>query len=152
MPGGLGRARPGRADRLAGTDAAAGKSRGPPTAHRQYPSPVASTLGLAGHDTDGLAVLAGLYRLRLVATLLIERGYDDAEAGWMMAASVMVQLISALVAPWLARLGRDQRPALLLLLLMVASGLTLLLIGPSHGVGLASPCWASVRAAASAWR
>ncbi|SEM26669.1 MFS transporter, CP family, cyanate transporter [Halomonas caseinilytica] len=72
-------------------------------------------------------------------TLLIERGYDDAEAGWMMAASVMVQLISALVAPWLARLGRDQRPALLLLLLMVASGLTLLLIGPEpwRWVGIA---------------
>ncbi|MDN3526553.1 MFS transporter [Halomonas sabkhae] len=63
-------------------------------------------------------------------SLLIERGYDDARAGWMMAASVMVQLVSALAAPWLARLGRDQRPALLLMLSMVATGLSVLLVGP----------------------
>ncbi len=36
-------------------------------------------------------------------TLLQARGYSEAEAGWMMGASVMVQLISALGAPWLAR-------------------------------------------------
>ncbi|WP_163557295.1 MFS transporter [Halomonas sp. NO4] len=63
-------------------------------------------------------------------TLLQARGYSDVQAGWMMAASVMVQLVSALGAPWLARLGRDQRPALLLVLGSVAAGLWLLLLGP----------------------
>ncbi|PMR82526.1 MFS transporter [Halomonas urumqiensis] len=63
-------------------------------------------------------------------TLLIERGYSEAQAGWMMGASVMVQLISALSAPWLARLGRDQRPALLIVLGLIASGFWLLLQGP----------------------
>ncbi|MGQ4877065.1 CynX/NimT family MFS transporter [Billgrantia sp. LNSP4103-1] len=60
-------------------------------------------------------------------TLLQSRGYSEAEAGWMMGASVMVQLISALGAPWLARLSRDQRPALLLVLGCVGAGLWLLL-------------------------
>ncbi|MGR2737196.1 MFS transporter [Billgrantia sp. Q4P2] len=60
-------------------------------------------------------------------TLLQARGYSEAEAGWMMGASVMVQLISALGAPWLARFSRDQRPALLLVLGCVGGGLWLLL-------------------------
>ncbi|QOR38722.1 MFS transporter [Billgrantia diversa] len=60
-------------------------------------------------------------------TLLQARGYSEAEAGWMMGASVMVQLVSALGAPWLARFARDQRPALLLVLGCVAAGLWLLL-------------------------
>ncbi|MCC5883644.1 MAG: MFS transporter [Halomonas sp.] len=60
-------------------------------------------------------------------TLLQARGYSEAEAGWMMGASVMVQLISALGAPWLARFSRDQRPALLLVMACVGSGLWLLL-------------------------
>ncbi|MFY0990203.1 MFS transporter [Halomonas sp. C05BenzN] len=63
-------------------------------------------------------------------TLLLARGYGEAEAGWMMGTSVMVQLVSALGAPWLARLGRDQRPALLLVLGCVAAGLWILLAGP----------------------
>lgn len=63
-------------------------------------------------------------------TLLAERGYSEAQAGWMMGASVMVQLISALAAPWLSRLGRDQRPALLIVLGLIATGFWLLLQGP----------------------
>ncbi|QFU01856.1 putative transporter YycB [Halomonas sp. THAF5a] len=64
-------------------------------------------------------------------TLLMARGYSEAEAGWMMGASVMVQLLSALAAPWLARLGRDQRPALLIVLALVAGGFWLLLQAPA---------------------
>ncbi|MFP4137004.1 MAG: MFS transporter [Halomonas sp.] len=63
-------------------------------------------------------------------TLLVQRGYGEAEAGWMMGASVMVQLPAALAAPWLARLGRDQRPALLCVLALAASGFLLLLQAP----------------------
>ncbi|CAM4037775.1 MFS transporter [Vreelandella rituensis] len=63
-------------------------------------------------------------------TLLIYRGYAEANAGWLMSISIMCQVFSALGAPWLARLGPDQRPALLLMLLCTAAGLWLLLIGP----------------------
>ncbi|USZ51657.1 MFS transporter [Halomonas sp. DN3] len=61
-------------------------------------------------------------------TLLMQRGIGEAEAGLLMGMSVMVQLISALLAPWLARFGRDQRPALLLVLASTASGLWILLM------------------------
>ncbi|WP_422102150.1 MFS transporter [Vreelandella sp.] len=63
-------------------------------------------------------------------TLLIERGYSEATAGWTMAVSIMCQLASALSAPWIARLSKDQRPALLLVLACTALGLALLLIAP----------------------
>ena len=63
-------------------------------------------------------------------TLLVDRGYDEASAGWTMAISIMCQLVSALGAPWLARMGSDQRPALLLVLFSTALGLWLLLIAP----------------------
>ncbi len=63
-------------------------------------------------------------------TLLLDRGYDEASAGWTMAVSIMCQLVSALGAPWLARMGRDQRPALLLVLLSTATGLWMLLVAP----------------------
>ncbi|MCH4813347.1 MFS transporter [Vreelandella neptunia] len=63
-------------------------------------------------------------------TLLVDRGYNEADAGWTMAVSIMCQLASALGAPWLARLGKDQRPALLLVLLSTAAGLWMLLIAP----------------------
>lgn len=63
-------------------------------------------------------------------TLLVYRGYDEAAAGWTMAISIMCQLVSALGAPWLARLTHDQRPALLLVLFSTALGLWMLLIAP----------------------
>lgn len=63
-------------------------------------------------------------------TLLVERGYNEADAGWTMAVSIMCQLASALGAPWLARMGRDQRPALLAVLFSTGIGLWMLLIAP----------------------
>lgn len=63
-------------------------------------------------------------------TLLVYRGYSEAAAGWTMAISIMCQLGAALAAPWLARLGKDQRPALLLVLFSTALGLWMLLIAP----------------------
>lgn len=63
--------------------------------------------------------------------LLQQRGASEALAGWMMAVSVFVQLFAALLAPWFARLFRDQRPTLLLMLGMTALGFTLLMLaGP----------------------
>lgn len=63
-------------------------------------------------------------------TLLVYRGYNEADAGWTMAVSIMCQLGAALAAPWLARMGHDQRPALLVVLLSTAIGIWMLLIAP----------------------
>ncbi|WP_206604753.1 MFS transporter [Kineobactrum sediminis] len=63
-------------------------------------------------------------------TLLQRRDIGEAEAGVLLGASVFVQLFSALGAPWLARLGRDERPALLLLLALIGAGFYCLLLGP----------------------
>jgi len=63
-------------------------------------------------------------------TLLHYRGISEMEAGWLLATTMLAQLFSALAAPWLARLGRDQRPALLLLFALTGAGLLLLLLGP----------------------
>ena len=62
--------------------------------------------------------------------LLQRRGVGEAEAGVLLGASVFVQLFAALGAPWLARLGRDQRPALVCLLLLIGIGFYCLLQGP----------------------
>lgn len=62
-------------------------------------------------------------------TLLVKQGYSESEAGWLMAASIMVQLISAMGAPWLARMSKDQRPAIMLVLSFTALGLVMLLLG-----------------------
>lgn len=71
-------------------------------------------------------------------TLLHYRGISEVEAGLLLATTMLAQLFSALAAPWLARLGQDQRPALLLLLTFTGTGLLLLLLGPL------SLKWASV--------
>ncbi|APX94962.1 MFS transporter [Halomonas sp. 1513] len=62
--------------------------------------------------------------------LMQRRGLSEGEAGWLLAMSVMSQLLAALAAPWLARLGRDQRLATLLLLGASAAGMLVLLLGP----------------------
>lgn len=64
-------------------------------------------------------------------TLLVKRGYSEGEAGWLMSLSVLTQLVSAIAAPWFARIHSDQRPALLLVLSLVGGGLWLLLAGPA---------------------
>ncbi|WP_447957828.1 MFS transporter [Vreelandella sp. EE7] len=63
-------------------------------------------------------------------TLLVYRGYSESEAGFTMAVSIICQLGSALSAPWLARLGRDQRPALFAMLTFTALGLFMLMVAP----------------------
>lgn len=62
-------------------------------------------------------------------TLLVRQGYSENEAGWLMGGSIMVQLISAMAAPWLARLSSDQRPALMAVFLLIGAGLLMLLLG-----------------------
>ncbi len=62
-------------------------------------------------------------------TLLVRQGYSESEAGWLMAASILAQLISALSAPWIARMSKDQRPALMLVVVLIGLGLWMLLLG-----------------------
>lgn len=62
--------------------------------------------------------------------LLQQRGLGEVEAGWLMAASVMSQVLIALLAPMIGRMGRDQRPAIVLLLSCTTVGLLGLMIGP----------------------
>lgn len=62
-------------------------------------------------------------------TLLVRQGYSESEAGWLMAASILTQLISAIAAPWFARMSKDQRPALIAVLSLVGIGLVMLLLG-----------------------
>ena len=67
-------------------------------------------------------------------SILISRGLTPAEAGLMMSASIMVQLPSALAAPWLATRGRDQRLAVVVLILLSLSGLFGCLYAPMSGI------------------
>ncbi len=64
-------------------------------------------------------------------TLLVRQGYSESEAGWLMGVSIMTQLISAITAPLLARMSKDQRPAIMLVLTLVGVGMLMLLLGPT---------------------
>ncbi|QIB67538.1 MFS transporter [Kineobactrum salinum] len=89
-------------------------------------SPLAWQVTLLMGSQSSLAYIA----FGWLPTLLQRRNVGEAEAGLLLAVSVFVQLFSALAAPWLARLGRDQRPMLLLLLSLVGVGFYCLLQGP----------------------
>lgn len=67
-------------------------------------------------------------------SMLIARGLSAADAGWVMSASIMVQLFSALTGPWLATRGRDQRPAIVVVMLMTLAGLFGCLYAPLGGL------------------
>ncbi|WP_374440256.1 CynX/NimT family MFS transporter [Pseudomonas panipatensis] len=67
-------------------------------------------------------------------SILIDRGLSPAEAGLVLSGSVLVQLFSALAAPWLATRGRDQRAMLALVLGLTLGGLLGFLYAPLEGV------------------
>lgn len=56
-------------------------------------------------------------------SILIGRGLTPTEAGLLLSGSIMVQLFSSLTAPWLATRGKDQRLAILLVMLLTLAGL-----------------------------
>jgi CP family cyanate transporter-like MFS transporter len=56
-------------------------------------------------------------------SILIGRGLTPTEAGLLLSGSIMVQLISSLTTPWLATRGKDQRLAILLVMLLTLGGL-----------------------------
>lgn len=85
-------------------------------------------------------------------SILIDRGMTAVEAGLVLSGSVMLQLITALLAPWLAARARDQRLAVVLVMATTLAGLLgflyaplqtiwgwAVLLGPARAVPSASP-------------
>ena len=56
-------------------------------------------------------------------SILQDRGLSARDAGFMLSVSVMFQLVTALLAPWLATRGKDQRAVTTLMLGLTLAGL-----------------------------
>lgn len=67
-------------------------------------------------------------------SILIGRGLSPTEAGLVLSGSVLVQLISSLSAPWLATRGKDQRLAIVVVMLVTLAGLFGCLYAPMSGL------------------
>ncbi|NAS63363.1 hypothetical protein CVE36_20250 [Pseudomonas syringae pv. actinidiae] len=66
--------------------------------------------------------------------LIIGRGLTPTEAGLLLSGSIIVQVISALSAPWLATRGKDQRLAIMLVMSLTLTGLFGCLYAPIEGL------------------
>jgi CP family cyanate transporter-like MFS transporter len=67
-------------------------------------------------------------------SILISRGLSATEAGLALSGSIILQLISSLAAPWLATRGRDQRLAIVVVMLLTLGGLFGCLYAPLDGL------------------
>lgn len=67
-------------------------------------------------------------------SILIGRGLTPTQAGLVLSGSVIVQLISSLSAPWLATRGKDQRLAIVVVMLLALAGLFGCLYAPLDGL------------------
>ncbi|HKS14366.1 MAG TPA: MFS transporter [Pseudomonas sp.] len=67
-------------------------------------------------------------------SILIGRGLSPTEAGLVLSGSVIVQLVSSLSAPWLATRGKDQRLAIVIVMLVTLAGLFGCLYAPLEGL------------------
>lgn len=67
-------------------------------------------------------------------SILIGRGLSPTEAGLVLSGSVIVQLVSSLSAPWLATRGKDQRLAIVIVMLVTLAGLCGCLYAPISGL------------------
>lgn len=67
-------------------------------------------------------------------SILIGRGLTPTQAGLVLSGSVIVQLISSLAAPWLATRGKDQRLAIVVVMVMTLGGLFGCLYAPLDGL------------------
>ncbi|MFJ4064993.1 CynX/NimT family MFS transporter [Pseudomonas sp. NPDC089996] len=67
-------------------------------------------------------------------SILIGRGLSPTEAGLVLSGSVIVQLVSSLSAPWLATRGKDQRLAIVIVMLVTLAGLFGCLYAPIDGL------------------
>lgn len=69
-----------------------------------------------------------------VPSILISRGLSPTEAGLALSGSIIVQLLSALTAPWLATRGKDQRLAIVVVMVLTLGGLFGCLYAPLDGL------------------
>lgn len=67
-------------------------------------------------------------------SILIGRGLSATEAGLALSGSIIVQLFSSLAAPWLATRGKDQRLAIVVVMLLTLGGLFGCLYAPLDGL------------------
>ncbi|MCU1728465.1 CynX/NimT family MFS transporter [Pseudomonas sp. 7P_10.2_Bac1] len=67
-------------------------------------------------------------------SILIGRGLTPTQAGLVMSGSVIVQLATALTAPWLATRGKDQRLAIVVVMGMTLAGLFGCLYAPMESL------------------
>ena len=67
-------------------------------------------------------------------SILIGRGLSPVQAGVITSASIIVQMFSSLAAPWLASRGRDQRLAVVAVMLLTLCGLFGCLYAPVSGL------------------
>lgn len=67
-------------------------------------------------------------------SMLIGRGLSPTEAGLVLSGAVIVQLVSSLSAPWLATRGKDQRLAIVIVMLVTLAGLFGCLYAPVSGL------------------
>ncbi len=67
-------------------------------------------------------------------SILIGRGLTPTQAGLVLSGSVIVQLASSLVAPWLATRGKDQRLAIVVVMVLTLGGLFGCLYAPIDGL------------------
>lgn len=63
-------------------------------------------------------------------TILHDRGLSEVDAGLMLSLSIMLQLISAVVSPWIGGRGRDQRPVVAAIMALTWAGLLGCLYAP----------------------
>ena len=69
-----------------------------------------------------------------VPSILISRGLSATEAGLALSGSIIVQLLSALTAPWLATRGKDQRLGIVVVMVLTLGGLFGCLYAPIEGL------------------
>ena len=67
-------------------------------------------------------------------SILIGRGLTATQAGLVLSGSVIVQLVSSLAAPWLATRGKDQRLAIVIVMVLTLGGLFGCLYAPIEGL------------------
>lgn len=69
-----------------------------------------------------------------LAVILQDRGTSAVQSGLLVSVSVMVQLLSALGAPWLARRQGDQRTMIVVVLMLTLAGLMGCLYAPTDNL------------------
>ncbi|MAL01308.1 MAG: cyanate transporter [Alcaligenaceae bacterium] len=72
--------------------------------------------------------------------ILIDRGLSSLDAGFVLATLMSIQLSTSITGPWIATRGRDQRPTIFVLMMLVAVGFLGLIYGATSAVYI----WAGI--------